>query len=192
MTLSTGVLRGRGPVGRLAGGAKRKGDARSVFSMEDIRGRCENVERAFVVFSIIIIIIIIIIIVIHLDVVDDDDGNNAATTRSSSAKSVRFVKRDVVAGASSFNASNKAAAAAITQTNDDDGKEEETTRQKQKLIDVHALKHFCALGVFFTGLLTSRTRYSHTSDTLSTRPLHTENLMVKTFQRCRRCKRRNG
>ena len=92
------------------------------------------------------------------------------------------MKRDVVAGASSFNASNKAAAAAITQTNDDDGKEEETTRQKQKLIDVHALKHFCALGVFFTGLLyVAYALLPHIGYT-ATRPLHTENLMVKTFQ----------
>ena len=38
---------------RKAGGrSEKEGDARSVFSMEDIHGRCENVERAFVVFSI--------------------------------------------------------------------------------------------------------------------------------------------
>ena len=181
MTLSTGVLRGRGPVGRLAGGAKRKGTRAVSFRwrtyVEDARtlnarSWCSQYHHHH-----------------HhhhhrhtLDVVDDDDGNNAATTRSSAAKSVRFVKRDVVAGASSFNASNKAAAAAITQTNDDDGKEEETTRQKQKLIDVHALKHFCALGVFFTGLLyVAYALLPHIGYT-ATRPPHTENLMVKTFQ----------
>jgi len=176
-TLSTGLLRGRGTVRRLAGGAKRKGTPALSFrwgiSVED--ARTLNARRWCFHFY---------------DDDDhhhhtlgvDDDGNNAATTRSSSAKSVRFVKRDVVAGASSFNASNKAAAVAITQTNDDDGKEEETTRQKQKLIDVHALKHFCALGVFFTGLLyVAYALLPHIGYT-ATRPPHTENLMVKTFQ----------
>ena len=38
------------------------------------------------------------------------------------------------------------------KTTDDDGAKE-SDEEKQKFFDVHALKHFCALGVFFTGLL---------------------------------------
>ena len=36
---------------KAGGRSEKEGDARIVFSMGDIRGRCENVERASVVFS---------------------------------------------------------------------------------------------------------------------------------------------
>jgi len=47
---------------------------------------------------------------------------------------------------------------------------------------VHALKHFCVLGAFFTGLLyVAYALLPHVGYTAA-HPPHTENLMVKTFQ----------
>ena len=75
-------------------------------------------------------------------------------------------------GASSFNASTKAAAAAITQTNDDGKKRRGNSDKSKDLLMYATLKHFCALGVFFTGLLYVAYALSHIGYT-ATRPLHT-------------------
>ena len=67
------------------------------------------------------------------------------------------------------------------KTTDDDGAKE-SDEEKQKIFDVHALKHFCALGVFFTGLLyIAYALLPHVGYTTA-HPPNTENLMVKTFQ----------
>lgn len=67
------------------------------------------------------------------------------------------------------------------KTTDDDGAKE-SDEEKQKFFDVHALKHFCALGVFFTGLLyIAYALLPHVGYTTA-HPPNTENLMVKTFQ----------
>jgi uncharacterized membrane protein YeiH len=67
------------------------------------------------------------------------------------------------------------------KTTDDDGAKE-SDEEKQKIFDVHALKHFCALGVFFTGLLyIAYALLPHVGYTTA-QPPNTENLMVKTFQ----------
>ncbi|CAL6303537.1 unnamed protein product [Bathycoccus prasinos] len=70
------------------------------------------------------------------------------------------------------------------KTTDDDAKESygDEEKQEQKFFDVHALKHFCALGVFFTGLLyIAYALLPHVGYTTA-HPPNTENLMVKTFQ----------
>merc|ERR1711965_974814 len=71
------------------------------------------------------------------------------------------------------------------KTTDDDEKESyggDEEKQEQKFFDVHALKHFCALGVFFTGLLyIAYALLPHVGYTTA-HPPNTENLMVKTFQ----------
>ena len=76
-------------------------------------------------------------------------------------------------------------AAKTTDDDDDDAKEsygEDEEKQEQKFFDVHALKHFCALGVFFTGLLyIAYALLPHVGYTTA-HPPNTENLMVKTFQ----------
>ena len=75
--------------------------------------------------------------------------------------------------------------AAKTTDDDDDAKESyggDEEKQEQKFFDVHALKHFCALGVFFTGLLyIAYALLPHVGYTTA-HPPNTENLMVKTFQ----------
>ena len=56
-------------------------------------------------------------------------------------------------------------AAKTTDDDDDDAKESyggDEEKQEQKFFDVHALKHFCALGVFLPVYSTSRTRCSRT------------------------------
>jgi len=71
---------------------------------------------------------------------------------------------------------------AAKTTDDDDAKESYGDEEKQKFFDVHALKHFCALGVFFTGLLyIAYALLPHVGYTTA-HPPNTENLMVKTFQ----------
>jgi len=76
-------------------------------------------------------------------------------------------------------------AAKTTDDDDDDAKESyggDEEKQEQKFFDVHALKHFCALGVFFTGLLyIAYALLPHVGYTTA-HPPNTENLMVKTFQ----------
>ncbi len=86
-------------------------------------------------------------------------------------------------GSSSLSSSDFNVFAAKT-TDDDDAKESygDEEKQEQKFFDVHALKHFCALGVFFTGLLyIAYALLPHVGYTTA-HPPNTENLMVKTFQ----------
>lgn len=80
---------------------------------------------------------------------------------------------------------NVFAAKTTDDDDDDDAKESyggDEEKQEQKFFDVHALKHFCALGVFFTGLLyIAYALLPHVGYTTA-HPPNTENLMVKTFQ----------
>lgn len=86
---------------------------------------------------------------------------------------------------SSLSSSDFNVFAAKTTDDDDDAKESyggDEEKQEQKFFDVHALKHFCALGVFFTGLLyIAYALLPHVGYTTA-HPPNTENLMVKTFQ----------
>ena len=86
---------------------------------------------------------------------------------------------------SSLSSSDFNVFAAKTTDEDDDAKESyggDEEKQEQKFFDVHALKHFCALGVFFTGLLyIAYALLPHVGYTTA-HPPNTENLMVKTFQ----------
>ena len=88
-------------------------------------------------------------------------------------------------GGGSSSDFNVFAAKTTDDDDDDDAKESyggDEEKQEQKFFDVHALKHFCALGVFFTGLLyIAYALLPHVGYTTA-HPPNTENLMVKTFQ----------
>ena len=101
-------------------------------------------------------------------------GDDGVLVRASRRRRIRASSVQVFA-ASSENAHRAGAAttSSIGGSNNNNSK---------LSFDVHALKHFCVLGAFFTGLLyVAYALLPHVGYTAA-HPPHTENLMVKTFQ----------